>query len=111
MSWLKLTFGISFPPTWLICSPCCHRLTCICETRCKWPFTPLSRASGLGKDDVGNAWLKHLGIIGKSMALACWTGVMVGLMAALPQGALLMFSVNKYVALWLVLNNEDALPS
>ena len=29
--WLRLTSGISFPPTWLMCLPCCHTLICICK--------------------------------------------------------------------------------
>jgi hypothetical protein len=46
--------------------------------RCRWLFIQLSRASGREKDGASNVWSKPRGIIEKSTALACWTGVMAG---------------------------------
>jgi hypothetical protein len=102
VTWLRLTSGISFPPTWKMCSRFCPVLISICKMRCKWLFIRPLRASGLEKDGAGNAWLRHLGIIGKCTVLAWWTGVMAGRVAELLRDAPLMFFASKCGALWLV---------
>jgi transposase len=52
--WVRLISGISFPPIWLISSPCCPTLMCICKMRCRWRFIRPSPVSGRAKDDVGS---------------------------------------------------------
>ncbi len=62
-------------------------------------------------DTVGQRLVEAPGTIGRSMVLVWWIGVMTGLMGALLRDAPQMSYVSKCEALWLVLSNEDGLPS